>query len=47
MPRLFVKVLGKTLMERNDITTPRYTREDYHIYSCPFVISFLGFSQTR
>lgn len=30
-----------------DLTAPHYTCEDYHIYSCPFVISFLGFSQTR
>jgi len=48
MPRLNVKVLGKTFVNRYGITAPRYMRRDYYIISCLHCVkSFLGFSHTR
>ena len=37
MPRLNVKVLGKTSINRYGITAPRYTHGDYYIISCLYV----------
>ena len=48
MPRLNVKVLGKTFVNGYGITAPRYMRRDYYIISCLHCVkSFLGFSHTR
>lgn len=48
MPRLYMKVLGKTFENRNGNNGSTLSREDHYIVSCfQHEESFLGFSYTR